>query len=193
MSKLLKEEKNLPEITQLISLKVNRFDSRHGISFHCLWNVICESHCFYFYFLKDIFDVDHFYFVCLSLLWLCWVFIVVRGGFSNCVTQASLVAARGLGCPAACGILPHGMWDLDSPPRDQTRVSCIGRRILDHWTTREVSHHLKITVKGTGCAQVEGWHWVSKERTVGQRLREQKGSLPFAPSLSPSLYLALHL
>ena len=30
------------------------------------------------------------------------------------------------------------MWDLSSPTRDRTRVPCIGRRILYHWTTREV-------------------------------------------------------
>ena len=30
------------------------------------------------------------------------------------------------------------MWDLSSLTRDQTCVPCIGRRILYHWTTREV-------------------------------------------------------
>ena len=35
----------------------------------------------------------------------------------------------GLSCPAACGIF------LD---QDQTYVPCIGRQILNHWTTREV-------------------------------------------------------
>ena len=30
------------------------------------------------------------------------------------------------------------MWDLGSPSRDQTRVPCIARQILNHWTTREV-------------------------------------------------------
>ena len=30
------------------------------------------------------------------------------------------------------------MWDLSSPTRDRTHVPCIGRQILDHWTTREV-------------------------------------------------------
>ena len=31
----------------------------------------------------------------------------------------------------------HG--DLSSATRDQTRVPCIGRQILSHWTTREFS------------------------------------------------------
>ena len=30
------------------------------------------------------------------------------------------------------------MWDLSSPTRDQTCVPCIGRRILNPWTTRKV-------------------------------------------------------
>ena len=33
--------------------------------------------------------------------------------------------------------LPRGTWDLSSLSRDQTRVSCIGRWILNHQTTRE--------------------------------------------------------
>ena len=30
------------------------------------------------------------------------------------------------------------MWDLSSLTRDQTHIPCIVRRILCHWTTREV-------------------------------------------------------
>ena len=33
---------------------------------------------------------------------------------------------------------PQGMWDLSSLTGDQTRIPCIGRRSLNHWTTREV-------------------------------------------------------
>ena len=33
---------------------------------------------------------------------------------------------------------PQGMWDLSSPTRDGIRTPCIGRRSLNHWTTREV-------------------------------------------------------
>ena len=32
----------------------------------------------------------------------------------------------------------HGVWDLSSSTRDQARIPCIGRQILNHWTTREV-------------------------------------------------------
>ena len=33
------------------------------------------------------------------------------------------------------------MWDLSSRTRDWTCVLCIGRWILNHWTTREVPRH----------------------------------------------------
>ena len=36
------------------------------------------------------------------------------------------------------GLVPLGMWDLNSPTRDLAHVPCIGRQILNHWTTREV-------------------------------------------------------
>ena len=41
---------------------------------------------------------------------------------------------------SSCGTgaqLPYGRWDLRSLIRDQTRVPCIERWILNHWTTRE--------------------------------------------------------
>ena len=31
-----------------------------------------------------------------------------------------------------------GMWDLSSLTRDQTHFPCLGRQILNHWTTRRV-------------------------------------------------------
>ena len=34
--------------------------------------------------------------------------------------------------------MPCGIWDVSSPPRDQTDVSCIGGWILNPWTTKEV-------------------------------------------------------
>ena len=33
---------------------------------------------------------------------------------------------------------PWGMWNLNSPTRDFTHTSCIGRQSLNPWTTREV-------------------------------------------------------
>ena len=56
------------------------------------------------------------------------------GLLSSCSVQASrawasVVAVCGLSCSVACG---------SSLTRDQTCVLCIGRQILNHWTTREV-------------------------------------------------------
>ena len=53
---------------------------------------------------------------------------------SHCRAQAlgckgSVVVVHGFSCPAA--------WAY-SQTRDQTHVPCIGRQILNHWTTREV-------------------------------------------------------
>ena len=60
------------------------------------------------------------------------------------VAQASLVVAHGLSGPAPCG-------DLSSPTRNGTWVSCIGRWILNLWTTREVP--LLPTFKDNKCLQ----------------------------------------
>lgn len=38
---------------------------------------------------------------------------------------------------AAWAQLPHSTWDLHSLIRVRTRVTCLGRWILYHWTTRE--------------------------------------------------------
>jgi len=34
--------------------------------------------------------------------------------------------------------VPHSRWDLNSLTRDQIDIPCIGRQILNDWTTREV-------------------------------------------------------
>ena len=51
----------------------------------------------------------------------------------HCGTWSLAVMCR-LRCPMACGVLVP----LSSPTRDQMPVSCIGRQILNYWTTREV-------------------------------------------------------
>ena len=57
----------------------------------------------------------------------------------------SCVAARGL--LSSCGPwaqLSCSTWDLSSSTKDQTCVPCIGKWILNHWTTRDLCHqHLK--------------------------------------------------
>ena len=34
--------------------------------------------------------------------------------------------------------LTHNMWDLSFPTRDRVYAPCIGKQILNHWTTRDV-------------------------------------------------------
>ena len=51
----------------------------------------------------------------------------------------SILAALGLRCSRRTS-LTWVMWDFSSPTRDRTRVPCIGRRIVNHWTTGEVPH-----------------------------------------------------
>ena len=64
-----------------------------------------------------------------------------RGLLSGCSTLASLVAEHGLqgaGFRSWCAGFV-ALRRVGSPwTRDRTRVPCIGRQILNHWTTREV-------------------------------------------------------
>ena len=53
-------------------------------------------------------------------------------------TGFSLVVVHGLSSCGVCTQLPHSRWDLSSQTRDQTHFPCIGRQILNYWTTREV-------------------------------------------------------
>ena len=50
-------------------------------------------------------------------------------------------------------LLPHGAWHLSSLTRDWTRVSCVGRRTLNHRTAREApvnSLNLSLSHKSGG-------------------------------------------
>ena len=68
--------------------------------------------------------------------------------FSSCSLQGLLLlwrtgsrAGRLSSCPVrAYGMwnVEHGMWNLSSLTKDWAGVPCIGRWILNHWTTREV-------------------------------------------------------
>ena len=51
-------------------------------------------------------------------------YLTVACGLCSCGKQAWLLC---------------GMWDLSSLTRDQTHIPCIRRKILNHWTIREVS------------------------------------------------------
>ena len=90
----------------------------------------------------------------------CYPFLVVLGlhcgmqalcyssrGFSSCGAWTLQLwhtgsRARGLSSCGTWAWLPHGMWDVSSPARDQTHVPCIGKQILNHWPTREVPRNV---------------------------------------------------
>ena len=68
--------------------------------------------------------------VCFIFLFFFIVYLLTFGCIRSSLQRAgSLVAARGA---------PRSMWDLSSQTRDETCLPCIGRWILNHWTTREV-------------------------------------------------------
>ena len=51
---------------------------------------------------------------------------------------------------SSCGAwawLPGGMWDLSSLTKDRIHVPHIGRRILTHWTTREIPGAVRYRVR----------------------------------------------
>ena len=98
-----------------------------------------------------------FFKICLLFIyfvyfWLHWVLVEARGLLSSCGVRvfSSLVLARRFQgtwalvevCEfSSCGTrayLPRSMSDLSCLTRDRTRVPCIVRWILYHWTTREV-------------------------------------------------------
>ena len=67
--------------------------------------------------------------------------VVVARGLQS---AGSVVVVHGLSCSTACGIFQT---------RNQTRVPCIGRRILNHCATREVRGMLLLMlIKGKGNA-----------------------------------------
>ena len=78
-----------------------------------------------------------------SLFWLCWVFaaahrlslVAVRGLL---IMMTSLVAEHELSSWWVVSVAPQYVGNFSSPTRDWTRVPCIRRQILNHWTTREV-------------------------------------------------------
>ena len=58
-----------------------------------------------------------------------------------------LIEARELSSCGSQAQLPCDMWDLSSPTRDRTCVTCVGRQILCHWTTREVPRYIVFSCK----------------------------------------------
>ena len=116
----------------------NRFTSNEGLNKD---NVcVCVCVCFNFYPL--IFGCARSSSLHMGSLQLCRVGATLHCGVwaSHCYgfscgtwapgSWASVVVAHGLRCPTACGIFPDQGF--------KTHVPCIGRWILNHWTTRKV-------------------------------------------------------
>ena len=99
-------------------------------------------------------NFHHYYFKSL-FFWLCWVFIA-GPGFTE-LQQAGVTLHCGAWASHCGGFSCYGAralatwaWQLwfvglvasghvaSSQTRDRTSVPCIGRQILNHWTTREV-------------------------------------------------------
>ena len=85
--------------------------------------------------------------------WFCWGSLVcvvksvylfgclgssLWSGTLYCSTQASLQLGHSGSVVVAHRLSCHGMRDLNSPARNLTLVSCLGRQILNHRITREV-------------------------------------------------------
>ena len=102
--------------------------------------------------------INLFIYYLFIYFWLRWVFIAACGLFSSCVERGLLfVVVRELLIAVAslcCWALALGTWasavvvrGLIAPRRVESsrtrawsRVPCVGRRIFNHCTTREVPH-----------------------------------------------------
>ena len=83
----------------------------------------------------------------LFLFLLHWVFVETWRLFTFCRERENTRAfSRACSRLSSCGVhrayLLQDTWDLRSLNRDRACVSCLGRRTLHHWTTREVAECL---------------------------------------------------
>ena len=67
-----------------------------------------------------------------------------------CRMRASLVAVRSVVAALGLSSPTHVIWDVRSLTRDRTRVPCIGRQILNHWTATEVPQYVILTKRPEG-------------------------------------------
>ena len=83
---------------------------------------------------------------------------------------------------AAWAYLPYGTWDLRSLTRDGTCVPCIGRRILNHWTTREAPTPVFLPGEFHGQRSLADYSpWDLKESDVAEQLNNSNSSLEGHP------------
>ena len=117
------------------------------------------------------------FFICFFFLfWLCWVLVAVQASLwlwrAGATTRCGAWASH-------CGGLPREAWALgwegfsscsswalenlwhtgfdvlwhvgSSQTGDQTRISCLGRRVLYHWATMEVPHAISWLIHFVMC------------------------------------------
>ena len=69
--------------------------------------------------------------------------------------------------------LPHGMWDCSSLTRNRTYIPYVGKWILYHWTTREVSPcgiwKFQVPSPGTGQVATPKISYLASVDTKGEK------------------------
>ena len=99
---------------------------------------------------------DHLFIIIFNyLFWLSWAFVAVLGlSLFEVMGEevASLVVRQG------CLQLPRVKWNLNASTKDRTCIPCIGRLILNQWTTWEVPKINHWKQKGLRVM----WVWSSK-------------------------------
>ena len=66
--------------------------------------------------------------------------------------------------------MPHDIWGLSSPTRDQMHIFCIARQIPNHWATREISKTVRTSQRK--CALTEASEDIDR---FTEELLEQQG------------------
>ena len=109
-----------------------------SLSYMWIWGGMISLLCWFFQTMNTVCFSSFLWF--LSSFKKCYLLIYFgyTGSLLWCAGFPSY-SSRALASCRVLASLPWGMWDFRSPTRDQTWVPCIGRWILNHWTTREVS------------------------------------------------------
>ena len=129
--------------------------------YFCNIKALVYEHCIVFHLIRFYEFISILFKNLFIFLWLCWVFIVSQA-FSNCSEQGLLSSctarASHHGAFPCCGTLAlectfiscgdrfsFAPWHVGfSWIRDRTHALCIGRQILNQWTTRKARQYFWI-------------------------------------------------
>ena len=123
-----------------------------------------------------------------SLLWL--LLLQSMGsrayGLQSFQRVDSVVVVHGLSCPRACEIFLA---------RDQTHVPCIGRQIINYWTTREVPVCVLPKLFGEGDSQCSSLRLTAVPELEDSDNLFSSSSLPPTHLSTPHIYIykSLHV